>query len=74
MLTIKEPVFIHDPQGNPVAAVLDIDSYYALIDAIEDAEDIRLAEEAAANPDPHPLPMDEAFLDIERMVAERASV
>jgi hypothetical protein len=40
MLTIREPMFILDKEGNPVAAVVDIDSYNVLLDALEELNDL----------------------------------
>ncbi len=40
MLTIREPMFILDKEGNQVAAVVDIDSYTILLDALEELNDL----------------------------------
>ena len=71
MLHIIEPQYIVDSSGNKIAAVLPIADYEALLEALEDAEDIRAFDEARADPNPNPLPLDEAFAEIARMAAER---
>lgn len=68
MIQIKEPFFILDKDGNQVAAVVDIDSYSTLLDALEELNDIAAAESAERG---QALPFDDAVIEIERMVAER---
>lgn len=68
MIQIKEPFFILDKDGNQVAAVVDIDSYNTLLDALEDLNDITAAGTAERG---DALPFDEAVIEIERMAAER---
>ncbi|MBA3470776.1 MAG: hypothetical protein H0T53_14155 [Herpetosiphonaceae bacterium] len=68
MIQIKEPFFILDKDGNQVAAVVDIESYNTLLDAVEDLNDIAAAESVERG---KALPFDDAVIEIERMVAER---
>lgn len=73
MIQIKEPFFILDKDGNHVAAVVDIDSYNTLLDALEELHDIAASAAALAD-DPDGLPFDEAVIEIERMAAERERI
>lgn len=68
-MPIQEPLFILDRDGNQVAAIVDIDSYRALLQTLEDIADIADARQAMID-DPVGLPLDEAIRDIERMAAE----
>ena len=45
---LKDVKFLVDAKGKATAAVLDIAAWSALLDALEDSEDIRLARERLA--------------------------
>ncbi len=66
MLTVH-PQFITDKAGNKISVVLSVKEYEALMEELEELEDIRLYDEAKASNEPS-IPIDEAFklLDIKR--------
>ena len=66
MLTVH-PQFITDKAGNKISVVLSVKEYEALMEELEELEDIRLYDEAKASDEPS-IPIDEAFklLDIKR--------
>lgn len=43
-----QPNFLVDEKGNPVAVLLDIKEYLALLEEVEDAHDIKRAEQIIA--------------------------
>ncbi len=45
---LKDVKFLMDANGKATAAVLDIEAWSALLDALEDSEDTRLARERLA--------------------------
>ncbi len=47
-LALKDVKFVMDANGKATAAVVDIAAWAALLDALEDSEDIRLARERLA--------------------------
>ena len=66
MPAISEPGrFITDSAGNRVAVILDIDQYEALLDAVEDLEDLRAFDEAKASED-EAIPFEQAIREIEQ--------
>ena len=67
--TAGYPRSVYNNTGERVEIILDIATYEALLEALEDAED-RLAYDSAKADDPNGLPFDEAILEIERMAAE----
>lgn len=66
MLTVH-PQFITDKAGNKISVVLSVKEYEALMEELEELEDIRLYDEAKASDEPS-IPIDEAFklLDAKR--------
>ena len=56
--------YITDEQGKKLAAVLPIQDYQRMLDALEELEAIHLYDEAKATQEPS-LPMEEAFRIIE---------
>lgn len=66
MLTVH-PQFITDKAGNKISVVLSVKEYEALMEELEELEDIRLYDEAKATDEPS-IPIDEAFklLDAKR--------
>jgi hypothetical protein len=64
MITL-EPQFIIDSEGNKISVILPIKDYRALIEELEDLEDVRLYDEAKNSDEPSIL-MDEAFRMIEQ--------
>jgi len=66
MPVIREPPqFIIDGDGNRVAVILKIDQYEALIDELEELEDIRAFDKAKASGD-EIIPFEQATEEIER--------
>jgi len=62
----KSPQFVVDEKGKRSAVILPISEYEALIEAAEDLEDIRAADEARAEGgEPIPLEVVEARLRAE---------
>ncbi len=61
----KSPEFIVDRQGKRVRVILDIEEYNRFVEALEDLEDIRSADEAKASPEA-PIPLQQALDEIER--------
>lgn len=63
-MTNIHPLFITDAEGNRVSAVIPIKEYEALIEELEDQEDVRLFDEAMASDEPS-MPIEEAIKIIE---------
>lgn len=62
------PQFITDTEGNRVAVVIDLATYRQLLEALEDLEDIRAAEEARvalAAGDEEAIPFEQAMAEID---------
>ncbi len=59
------PQYIKDVEGNKSMVILPAKEFDALMEAIEDLEDVRLYDEAKKNDDGERIPMDEAFKMIE---------
>jgi|GEM_PF-6020876 len=63
--------FVVDDVGNRVAVLLDIDTYNALIEAVEDAEDVAWARDYEARKAAGVLTEDEQeTIPIEEVIAE----
>jgi hypothetical protein len=45
---LKQVRFVVDAEGNPTAAIVDMDAWRMLLGLIEDSEDVRLARERLA--------------------------
>lgn len=63
MLTVR-PQYITDDTGKKISVVLPIKEYNAIIEELEELEDIRLFDEAKNLNEPS-IPIDEAFKIIE---------
>ena len=63
MLTVH-PQFITDSDGNKISVVLPVKEFEALLEELEEMEDVRLYDEAKASDEPS-IPIDEAFKMIE---------
>jgi hypothetical protein len=59
------PQFIKDDNGEKSLVVLSIKEFDQLIEELEDAEDVRLYDEAKRNDDGVRIPLTEAFRMIE---------
>jgi len=64
MLTLQ-PQYITDNKGKKISVVLPLKDFKAIMDELEELEDIRLYDEAK-NEDEPSMPIDEAFEMIER--------
>ncbi|HYC29458.1 MAG TPA: hypothetical protein VEB42_11585 [Chitinophagaceae bacterium] len=64
MLTIH-PQYIKDAQGNKTMVVISAKEFDALMEELEDLEDVRIYDEAKAQDNGERIPMDEAFKAIE---------
>ena len=66
MSTLTEPGrFITDSAGNRVAVILELERYEALLEALEELEDIRAFDEAKKAED-ESIPFDQAIREIEQ--------
>lgn len=63
-MTNIHPLFITDAEGNRVFVVIPIKEYKALIEELEDQEDVRLFDQAMASDEPS-IPIEEAVKIIE---------
>lgn len=63
MITVK-PQYITDNTGKKISVVLPMKDFEALMEELEDLEDIKLYDEAKKSNEPG-LPIDEAFKIIE---------
>lgn len=63
MLTLS-PKYITDNKGKKISVVLPIKDFNAIIEDLEDLEDIRLYDEAKKSNEPS-VPIDQAFKMIE---------
>lgn len=54
-----------DSEGKRVAVVLDVEEYNHMIEDLEELDDIRAADEAKASGE-QPIPVEQAFAEIER--------
>ena len=59
------PQYIKDANGNKSMVILPAKEFDAIMEAIEDMEDVRLYDEAQKNDDGKRIPMEEAFKMIE---------
>jgi hypothetical protein len=59
MLTI-DPKFITDRAGKKISVILPIKDFEAMMEQLDDIEDVRLYDEAKKSEDPS-IPIDEAF-------------
>ena len=64
MLTIN-PQFITDKAGKKLSAILPMTEFKAIMEELEELEDIRLYDEAKKNDTGERIPMAEAFRKIE---------
>ena len=64
MLTLQ-PQYITDNKGKKISVVLPLKDFKAIMDELEELEDIRLYDEAK-NEDEPSMPIDDAFEMIER--------
>ncbi len=60
------PQFITDQKGKKISVVLPIKDYEAILEELEEIEDIKLYDEAKKSNDPS-IPIDDAFKIIEDM-------
>ncbi len=51
MLTMTRPKFIYDDAGKKTEVILPVEDYEALLEALEDAEDVILYDEAKREDD-----------------------
>jgi PHD/YefM family antitoxin component YafN of YafNO toxin-antitoxin module len=71
MLTVH-PQYIKDANGNKSLVVLPADEFDTLMEALDDAEDIRLYDEAKSQNTGELIPAQDAFSQIEQ--SRKASV
>jgi PHD/YefM family antitoxin component YafN of YafNO toxin-antitoxin module len=64
MLNVK-PQYITDDKGKKISVVIPIKDFEALMEELDEIEDIRLYDEAMKNDDGTRIPMNEAFKMIE---------
>ena len=64
MITVH-PQFITDAEGNKISVILPVKEFEALLEELEDMEDIRLYDEAIKEDDGESIPLDEAIKMIE---------
>jgi hypothetical protein len=64
------PQFIKDTDGNKSLVIIPVTEFDAIMEELEDIEDVRLYDEAKKNDTGERIPMEEAFRRIE---AERKS-
>ena len=63
---MKEPTqFLTNEKGERIAVVIDIEEYERLIEAVEDAEDVRAYDEVKAS-DEAPIPLEQALAENRR--------
>jgi antitoxin Phd len=58
----KERQFVVNERGEKVAVVISIEEYEKLIEAVEDAEDVRAYDEAKASGEA-PIPLEQALAE-----------
>ncbi len=58
----KEPIVINR-HGNPKAVIIDFEQYERFLDAVEELEDIALAEESLRDPGPN-IPWEKVKKDL----------
>jgi hypothetical protein len=51
MLTLPKPKFVYDENGNKTDVLLSLADYEAMLEALEDAEDVLLYDEAKQEDD-----------------------
>jgi hypothetical protein len=59
------PQFIKDTDGNKSLVILPVTEFDAIMEELEDAEDVRLYDEAKKNDTGERIPLEEAFRRIE---------
>ncbi|RKR80229.1 hypothetical protein BDD43_0325 [Mucilaginibacter gracilis] len=64
MLTLH-PQYIKDANGDKSLVVIPVDEFDAILEELDDLEDIRLYDEAKKNDTGERIPMDEVFSMIE---------
>jgi PHD/YefM family antitoxin component YafN of YafNO toxin-antitoxin module len=64
MLTVN-PHYITDKKGKKISVVLPIKDFNALMEELEELEDIRMYDESVTSGD-KPVPLEEAFKIIEK--------
>ncbi len=63
---MKEPTqFLTNEKGERIAVVIGIEEYERLIEAVEDAEDVRAYDEVKAS-DEAPIPLEQALAENRR--------
>ena len=63
---MKEPTqFLTNEKGERIAVVIGIEEYEKLIEAVEDAEDVRAYDEVKAS-DEAPIPLEQALAENRR--------
>ena len=65
-MTTLNPQYITDKKGRKTAVILKIKEYQKILEELEDADDIRLYDEAKKEDDGTRIPMDEVFKAIEK--------
>lgn len=69
MLTIN-PKYITDQAGNKISVVISVKEFEAMVEKIEELEDIKLYDQVKNSDEPS-LPIDEAFELIETLRKEK---
>ena len=73
MHTIREPMFILDKEGNQVAAVVDIDSYNILIDALEELNDLAAIDQLRVSGEiGNAIPWEQAKAELDQSQQQKA--
>ncbi len=73
MLTIREPIFILDKEGNQVAAVVDIDSYNVLLDGLEELNDLAAIDQMRESGEiKNTIPWEQAKAELDQARQQKA--
>ena len=65
-MTTIHPQFITDATGNKISVILPIAEYQALIEELEDQDDVRLFDEALKNDNGERITLDEYLISREK--------
>jgi len=73
MPQINEPYFVLDKAGNPVAAVVPIDDYEILVDALEEINDLQMIAQMRENGEmAHTIPFEQVKAELTRQESEES--
>ena len=73
MPQINEPYFVLDKEGNPVAAVVPIDDYEILLDALEEINDLEMLDRMRENGEmSDTIPFEQVKAELTRQESEES--